>query len=873
MARPGVATVTAITLAVLTVLVGLWQSARAIGWSNDIRFVPQLEITDLHPVQVRFAPNEDDALLMVVNQNGRIDVLDISNPDAPVKVTEIQAGAADAGFTPGRTRRDDIRIASGGFDGTVRLWTLDGKPAAEPFKGHEGLVWSVAVSPDGTRIVSGGEDGTVRLWTLDGKPTAQPFKGHEDWVRSVAFSPDGTRIVSGGGDGTVRLWTLDGSPAAEPFKGHEGVVSSVAFSPDGTRIVSGGEDGTVRLWTLDGKPAAQPFKGHEGWAQSVAFLPVGTRIVSGGWDGTVRLWNTATGTSTELPACRSIAGLGFSGSRFFWIGCSDRIRIESIDFEPRGELFLNEAGLAALVYREGVLVPSDRLKQPFRAVAPGGQILWQHGLLPELPLSRVKQVLFDDWTLRERVIETARTTYAAARQWLTGLGWWNAAFWPALGWIVAVLVALAMWIAVPRRLAHWAMRPVGRPDLPKWAWLTDVLLLFGYLGTSRRALDAWLRSNRAALLEQTFAGRDPVRERRAYADLSRRAEIERLAALVADPGGVRVWITGTGGSGKSALAYRILLLACERSRFAPLPVLIDEDWDGAIAEHIARQLVLGDRGPTARMVEVLGSRNLLCPLIDQLSERGMPDATKRVAEAIQSGTFRSMLVTSRKPKGDGKAWEGFEMLTARPLTRDEVPPYIDEYVPSGQGEEVSGRLTRLIENRTDFSPLFLRFAIEQALQGPLTATGTRDLVLHYVEALRKGRIDLDADDMLRAAAIVATESVRETLAPREVGLEYLRGILRAEADTLPFQTARRDKVVNPAEVIEMLIVCSLLTRNQINRKLQFAYDPVAEHLYAWRVEQGAASGQSVPLRERVRASPDTALARTIADHEDVQHAE
>jgi hypothetical protein len=29
----------------------------------------------------------------------------------------------------------------------VRLWTLDGKAAAEPFKGHDGMVTSVAFEP------------------------------------------------------------------------------------------------------------------------------------------------------------------------------------------------------------------------------------------------------------------------------------------------------------------------------------------------------------------------------------------------------------------------------------------------------------------------------------------------------------------------------------------------------------------------------------------------------------------------------------------------------------------------------------------------------------------------------------------------------
>ena len=98
------------------------------------------------------------------------------------------------------------------------------QPELRELRGNQGGVLSVAFSAQGDWIVSGGSYGTVRLWRLDGTPAAAPFKGHEGTVYSVAFSPQGDRIVSGGKDGTVRLWRLDGTPAAAPFKGHEGEV-------------------------------------------------------------------------------------------------------------------------------------------------------------------------------------------------------------------------------------------------------------------------------------------------------------------------------------------------------------------------------------------------------------------------------------------------------------------------------------------------------------------------------------------------------------------------------------------------------------------------------------------------------------------------
>ncbi len=725
-------------LTVVVILAGLAWNQTAIAETR--RFVPQLDITDLSPRKVMFAPG-DDTLLLVVNFGGRIDVFDIRSPREPVKITEIDAGAENASFSPRETQRDKIRIVSAGDDGTVRLWTLDGKPAAEPFKGHE-------------------------------RP-----------------------------------------------------VLSVAFSPDGTRIVSAGQDGTVRLW------------------------------------------NVTSRSQTPISSCSRPRGLGFVGKKLLWIDCSDRIRIQSISFRARGELFLSAEGLVAAVFDEGVYVPNDRL-QPFRAVTADNEIMWQRHAVTELPIERVRQVLLDDWTMQERVIERlqqarkfASDTYAA-QHW-----WWQATFWPALGWLLVVIVAIVVWVFAPHRLASWAMPATGSPGLPPWKWLAGALLLFGYLGTTRRPLKAWLRRHRKMLLEQAFTGRAPVTEREKFCNLSYGPEIARIADAVDAGKGVRVWISGVGGSGKSAVAYHMARVAMVGKRSAPLPVLVDEDWTGALVDHVGRQLTLGGRRPTAKMVEVLGARGSLCLLVDQLSERGMADAAEQLVDVIGKGAFRSVIVTSRQACPAGAVWQGFQTVVARPLTEDDVDPYVATYAPEAERAQVRERITPLVAGRRDISPLFLRFAIAQAVNGEVTSTNTLDLVFQYVEALRSGRVDLSADDMMRAAAIDATEAERESLAPRELEQAYLRGVLVQEADRLAFMNASSMAPVEPARVIELLIQCGLMNRNKINRRLQFAYDPVAEHLAAWRTAQQAAAGAVAPLQARILQSPNTGIARAMAEIE------
>ena len=71
------------------------------------------------------------------------------------------------------------------------------------------------LTPDGQHLLSGGLNGVLTLYRLDGTPRAT-LVGHTGEVLAVAISGDGRWALSGAVDHTLALWSLAASPGGRP---------------------------------------------------------------------------------------------------------------------------------------------------------------------------------------------------------------------------------------------------------------------------------------------------------------------------------------------------------------------------------------------------------------------------------------------------------------------------------------------------------------------------------------------------------------------------------------------------------------------------------------------------------------------------------
>ncbi|MGK7938976.1 MAG: WD40 repeat domain-containing protein [Crocosphaera sp.] len=174
-------------------------------------------------------------------------------------------------------------------------------------QGFNGVIKSLAISPDGKLLLVGTGDGLISAIDLENQELLYDKAVLVNNYSSIAFNLE-KDIFAIADDTTVMILSLSNGRKLRFLRKHTGKVSDVAISPDGKNLVSvSGDDRTIRIWDLDSGELIQTIGANIGPTTSVQYTPDGTIFITGaiGSDRTFKFWDAKTfellNTSPQQP--------------------------------------------------------------------------------------------------------------------------------------------------------------------------------------------------------------------------------------------------------------------------------------------------------------------------------------------------------------------------------------------------------------------------------------------------------------------------------------------------------------------------------------------------------------------------------------------
>jgi WD40 repeat protein len=154
---------------------------------------------------------------MAISPNGKL--LATAGQDAHVRIFDLKSYTLLHELKhPGETNgvvftTENDHLLTGCTDGLIRVFEVGSGKETGSLKGHDrGSITDMQFSEDGKLLASAGGDTTVRLWDvsdLDKPKLKNTLRGHDNLVFGVAISPKGDSLASVGWDDKLIVWDLE----------------------------------------------------------------------------------------------------------------------------------------------------------------------------------------------------------------------------------------------------------------------------------------------------------------------------------------------------------------------------------------------------------------------------------------------------------------------------------------------------------------------------------------------------------------------------------------------------------------------------------------------------------------------------------------
>jgi WD40 repeat protein/serine/threonine protein kinase/DNA-binding SARP family transcriptional activator len=330
-----------------------------------------------------FAP--DGTTFIAADAQGRTASLRAAATGERLATLEAHSEVLAVGYSP----RGDV-VATGGADGTARLWSAETGALLHTLRAHDGAVLATRFDAAGDRLVTVGTDRAVRVWDVRSGRKLQALVGvhgrtnaQEAWAEGVAFVGDDRIAVSPWARGNpvspivARIFDVSSGAEVGVIEHADGDARAreIDVSPDGKLLVAtNGDSAQLELYRLSDGELLDVVEAHTGAVLDVEFSRDGSVLATGGVDGAARVWEIRNGKLRELLAVTGhatpVGSVSLSGdaTRLVTVGqISQQARVWDVSPAGRGEVLTLPGPQSGPIHPDITFTPDGR-----RLVASSG---------------------------------------------------------------------------------------------------------------------------------------------------------------------------------------------------------------------------------------------------------------------------------------------------------------------------------------------------------------------------------------------------------------------------------------------------------------------------------------------------------------------
>jgi WD40 repeat protein len=274
-------------------------------------------------------------------------------PAKPVYKLENQ----QAGTTALAVSADSRMLATGGWSGRVVIRNLQDSRKLGGFQAHTGEIIGLEFLRNGT-LLSGGREGSVKKWTLDGRLLWE--RKLPTGLSAMALNNLSSRMVTGSKDGEIILWDVNIGEIVDRWTAHDGRIRAVVYTGDAALLASSDTDRTVKLWdSANGELLWESRIPTD--SRDLVFSADGQWLYGGGWFDLFR-WNVASGELQVIDTDHHgiINNLAFIGSTGVLASVSRQTDSAVLIIDPKSGRTLKNFGSHGLCGERITVSPDEK---------------------------------------------------------------------------------------------------------------------------------------------------------------------------------------------------------------------------------------------------------------------------------------------------------------------------------------------------------------------------------------------------------------------------------------------------------------------------------------------------------------------------------